>query len=376
MKKLLFILSMITCTTHVFSQDVIVKKDGSTIVSKVLEINEDNIKYKKFSNLNGPTYTVNMAEVTSVNYENGEKDVFESKKPVAQSGLIEKQGDSRNAELLNLYNRSYNPSDRVKRKNSSAKDYLIIFGITSNSILSNDDIEMTLERAYKRDDSYRIRLYNKTDRTIYIDRSNCFKTYNNGKYRSFYNGEVVTTVSVNLNKNSKGLGERLGIGGYVGKVLDESSKENDAPNSVVKTTMEQRFMAIPPRGTQYLTIQNVEDNELKDLYEDFAFKGFNISAKDVKRYNWESSAILGIKPGLIDKGVTIAYTEQESPWVFGYHVKYSMDESFTTYSTLKADLFIHQLIGCQQIVWNSESREKYIEGFDNYTILGYYYSIR
>lgn len=373
MKKLLFILSMITCTTHVFSQDVIVKKDGSTIVSKVLEINEDNIKYKKFSNLNGPTYTVNMAEVTSVNYENGEKDVFESKKPVAQSGLIEKQGDSRNAELLNLYNRSYNPSERVKRKNSSAKNYLIIFGITSNSILSNDDIEMTLERAYKRADSYRIRLYNKTDRTIYIDRSNCFKTYNNGKYRSFYNGEVVTTVSVNLQKNSKGLGERLGIGGYVGKVLDESSKENDAPNTVVKTAMEQRVMAIPPKATQYLTVQNVEDNELKDLYEDFEFKGFNISAKDVKRYNWESSAILGIKPGLIDKGVTIAYTEQESPWVFGYHVKYSMDESFTTYSTLKADLFIHQLIGCQQIVWNSESREKYIEGFDNYTILGYYF---
>ena len=98
---------------------------------------------------------------------------------------------------------------------------------------------------------------------------------------------------------------------------------------------------------------------------------FDVTEKDAKFY-WEPATILGITPGLINKGETLAYNEQKSPWVFGYLVKYSMDENFTTYSTLRADLFIHQLIGCQQIIWNSESREKYIEGFNKYTILGYY----
>ena len=40
---------------NVAAQDVVVKKDGSTILAKVLEVNQDNIKYKKFSNQNGPT---------------------------------------------------------------------------------------------------------------------------------------------------------------------------------------------------------------------------------------------------------------------------------------------------------------------------------
>ena len=38
------------------AQDVIVKKDGSTILSKVLEVSSTDIKYKKFSNPDGPTY--------------------------------------------------------------------------------------------------------------------------------------------------------------------------------------------------------------------------------------------------------------------------------------------------------------------------------
>ena len=60
------------------AQDVIVKKDGSTIVSKVLEITSTEVKYKKFTNLEGPTYTVAKTELQAINYENGEKETFTS----------------------------------------------------------------------------------------------------------------------------------------------------------------------------------------------------------------------------------------------------------------------------------------------------------
>ena len=57
MKKLYFVLFVSFLSQIVLAQDVIVKRDGSSIISKVLEVNTDDVKYKKFSNLNGPTYT-------------------------------------------------------------------------------------------------------------------------------------------------------------------------------------------------------------------------------------------------------------------------------------------------------------------------------
>ena len=59
----------IMCSLVANAQDVIVKNDGSTITSKVMEITGTEIKYKKYSNLKGPTYTY-------INYENGERENF------------------------------------------------------------------------------------------------------------------------------------------------------------------------------------------------------------------------------------------------------------------------------------------------------------
>ena len=78
MKKFLLLL-MLLCSIGASAQDVIVKRDGSTIVCRVVEVNKTVITYKKWSNLKGPNYVVEKAEVVSVNYENGEKDVFEEK---------------------------------------------------------------------------------------------------------------------------------------------------------------------------------------------------------------------------------------------------------------------------------------------------------
>ena len=52
------------------------KKDGSIIRSKVVEIGTSEVKYKKFSNQNGPTYSISKSEVQAINYENGEKELF------------------------------------------------------------------------------------------------------------------------------------------------------------------------------------------------------------------------------------------------------------------------------------------------------------
>ena len=110
MRKLIILLSFVSL--DVSAQDVIVKKDGSTILSKVLEVNQNDIKYKKHSNKNGPTYTINKSDIISINYENGEKDTFSTNNIDQNSGsetgnlsqrYIRKSADQRNAEIISLY---------------------------------------------------------------------------------------------------------------------------------------------------------------------------------------------------------------------------------------------------------------------------------
>ena len=74
--KHLLVLLLLLCATTVSAQDVIVKKDGSTILSKVLEVGQAEIKYKRFDNIDGPTYTIKKSEIQAINYQNGAKDTF------------------------------------------------------------------------------------------------------------------------------------------------------------------------------------------------------------------------------------------------------------------------------------------------------------
>lgn len=58
------------------AQDIIVKNDGEIIKAKVVEIGETSIRYKNYSNQEGPTYSINISNVLSLTYENGSKETF------------------------------------------------------------------------------------------------------------------------------------------------------------------------------------------------------------------------------------------------------------------------------------------------------------
>lgn len=87
----LFLLSI---SGMVMAQDVIVKADQSTVLSKVLEITSTEIKYKKWNNLEGPTYSIVRSEVLSINYENGEVEDFSNTTTIKQQTNL--QDEKRN----------------------------------------------------------------------------------------------------------------------------------------------------------------------------------------------------------------------------------------------------------------------------------------
>ena len=74
--SLLLVILLLCSVGTTVAQDVILKKDNTTVLSKVLEVTSTEIKYKKWSNQDGPTYTISRTEVTSINYQNGDVDKF------------------------------------------------------------------------------------------------------------------------------------------------------------------------------------------------------------------------------------------------------------------------------------------------------------
>ncbi|MFN3446946.1 MAG: hypothetical protein ACK44D_14505 [Bacteroidia bacterium] len=80
-------ISMLLCLSYVAkSQDLIIKKNGEDIQAKVIEINNNEIKFKKYDNQNGPLYTVPKNEVLLIRYENGAKDVFKTEQMNISAG--------------------------------------------------------------------------------------------------------------------------------------------------------------------------------------------------------------------------------------------------------------------------------------------------
>ncbi|MFY0687940.1 MAG: hypothetical protein JXQ90_12285 [Cyclobacteriaceae bacterium] len=78
MKKSILTLVCVLSTYLLFAQDYIIKKDGSEIRAKVLEVGTTEIKYKLFVNPDGPTIAIFNRDVMMIRYENGTNHIIES----------------------------------------------------------------------------------------------------------------------------------------------------------------------------------------------------------------------------------------------------------------------------------------------------------
>jgi hypothetical protein len=62
-----------------FAQDIISMKNGTREEANVLEIDETTVRYKKFNNPEGPTYTAKKESISEITYKNGTKENFDNK---------------------------------------------------------------------------------------------------------------------------------------------------------------------------------------------------------------------------------------------------------------------------------------------------------
>ncbi len=77
--RIIATLLVILFAKSAFAVDIIVTKSAKKIDAKVLEVSSDEIKYKKVSNLDGPTYILKISEIQTLVYDNGEVETFKVK---------------------------------------------------------------------------------------------------------------------------------------------------------------------------------------------------------------------------------------------------------------------------------------------------------
>ena len=87
MRRILFLL-MLMCSVSTWAQDVIVKRDGTAVICRIINVSSLEIVYKKWTNLQGPNLVMSITDATSITYENGEKKVFEKANATQASPIV------------------------------------------------------------------------------------------------------------------------------------------------------------------------------------------------------------------------------------------------------------------------------------------------
>lgn len=75
-KSIILFLAVLCGLSSAVAQDLIFKTDASQIEAKVTEITPAEVRYKRFSNPDGPTYVLPVKDIRYIQYPNGEKELF------------------------------------------------------------------------------------------------------------------------------------------------------------------------------------------------------------------------------------------------------------------------------------------------------------
>lgn len=368
---LLFLFLGISLTA---SADVIVFRNGDEVKAIVSDITTTEVKYKRASNPNGPTYTVDKVDVFMIKYDNGEKDVFdmpqnpESASAVVTPTIINKEADDHNSELLRYYNTIppslltvSNPKKQGKRIFGALPKYPIkyyYYGFTSTSILSNEDCEIEFVKinvklpgnrdrgysvvgeksSYPIDSSTQhiyIKVNNKSDHILYIDL--CNSTYQEtGKERIPYSKEGMSSTSGEASSSSTG-------GSLVGNILlapiriftgfDKGTSSTGSSSTTYQTP---RFLQILPHDYAFLTqdyyvLYGGDGTVAKNLgyHEPYLY------LVDCDMYNDPYADMSGMY-----YGQRIDFPDDSSPYTNKYCITYSFSPDFSTFSQMNFTLYL------------------------------------
>lgn len=403
MKRLLTALFALV-SLSAFAQDIIICRNGDEISSKVLKISKTEIEYKKWTNQDGPTYTLEKAEVFMIKYQNGEKDVFKEEpaaqavpasNQMAQAAEINEQNSpesdepilatpaANNAELIAQYNNA-TPEYVLRGKKQEKEAYRTqgTLGITASSILSTDDLEISFtqvsgdsyiagqsvgESAYYDYDyylanpyKYAIMIKNKTSRAIYIDKAACFGAYSTGGVKKYFDPQESTVVkggksSTGTSVNLGTVADAFGVGGVVGTLADGVNVGGDKGkmNLVTTTYKDNRILTVPPHASVALSADSYRENPIKKSEKTItgSFERFRIQDLPL---NYDEIR---------------TFTEGNTPQTINYMITYSLDKELNKCRIVNFGVYLKNAFGAYYDgIWTS-TWKSYIKATSPKTIV-------
>lgn len=124
MKTIILIFLGITFFKVGLAQDTIVKRNGQKVEANVLSVGTTEVSYKKFENLEGPTYIILKNDISFIKYENGTRDVFNEVKISDQKAENNQKGEVETVEPV----KSSNYIDKVRVIQSKDPSFAFYFG--------------------------------------------------------------------------------------------------------------------------------------------------------------------------------------------------------------------------------------------------------
>lgn len=375
----------------VSAQDMIVKKDGTVIQAKVMKVGTSEVDYKKWSNQNGPQYSIAVADILAINYQNGEKETFdnvsaqpEASKPAAQpTGMTQVTVETLSAEAkaandaaIEKYNQIYDTDVNEVMKNGNAKGAFMRLGVAEGSVLENEDIAISIATGYMPyggeftpiwpnpcNVGIKFMIQNKTNSTLYLDLGNTFYV---SMGQSF--GYYVPTSTTTTNSSSSGVGINagaiagaMGIGGVAGKLAGGINFGGGSTSGTAVTTFSQRVVAIAPGSTYNLAPQFIFCNEPRSISP-----GFFCSYSRWWGDHYCKAVFSDENGGRMLNYDLYSYSEQSSPLQLSFVTSYSKNEDFASSSSLRCGLYLMEMYGeglFKQLV--KESKLPVISANDN-----------
>jgi hypothetical protein len=148
MKKMFLLIAEVSLVISLFiygglkayGQDIIVKKSGDEIKSKVEQVLDTEIKYRKAENPAGPVYSILKSDVFMIKYENGTKDVFGDEPVVTKP---EKRQDTK----LSFTDKDLQPAKNAVILGGALVVPILGLGITAGAIQNNSGLTIPLGAA-------------------------------------------------------------------------------------------------------------------------------------------------------------------------------------------------------------------------------------
>lgn len=338
-RHVLFLVGVLFSLTLI-ADDVIILRNGEEISSIVNEITQSEVKYKKVSNPNGPSYTIAKNEVFMIKYDNGEKDLFDDKirennSVNGKQTMIAAHPASNNTAVIREHNEPLQiPQNGTKRRTDS---FFPVYAVSDSSIMSTDEIEMHIVpklepksiagRVLIYQSHYVIELVNKTNQIIYVDLASTFRKEGD-MLRTYYSTKQ-TTIS-----NNSTIGIGVGVLAPIAIGVGTSSSQTASD-----TYSQKQIVSIPPHSKR----------ELCDYVNIPYCRGQYKTIPDLEDFGGQYSLYTKINKSTIsklyEKQVVEYHDTEDNPNVVKYYISYSNSLTFSSFSQLYCKIYLRCIVG-------------------------------